>query len=79
MSNAPATHVKIFPAHADALNVSHPIDGPCRLEGASWTYDSFTCRCLTDGCVTDDPAKAYKPVSAPTSAAAVDAAEAGAE
>lgn len=54
------SHVKIFPATANALNVAHPIDGPCRSEGSHWTYDGFTCRCLTDGTVTDDPAKAYK-------------------
>lgn len=54
------SHMKIYPAKESALNISHPIDGPCRPDGAHWTYDGFTCRCLTDGAITDDPAKAWK-------------------
>lgn len=56
-----STHIKVYPTKASALNVHHPIAGKKHnSEGVIWPYDVFTCRRLTDGSFTDDPAKAFK-------------------
>jgi hypothetical protein len=52
---------KVYPTKASALNAHHPIAGKPLVEGSEWPYDTFTCRRLTDGSFTEDPAKAYKP------------------
>lgn len=59
---------KVYPTKASALNCHHPIAGAPRIEGIDWPYDTFTCRRLTDGSFTEDPAKAYKPAPAAPSA-----------
>ena len=57
--------VKVYPTRSASLNLVHPMDGQLKLDGSFWTYDGFTCRCLTDGAVTEEEAKAYKPAPKP--------------
>jgi hypothetical protein len=54
---------KVYPTKASALNAHHPIAGKPLIEGSEWPYDTFTCRRLTDGSFTEDPAKAYRPTA----------------
>ncbi len=66
--------IKVYPTKAASLNLVHPIDGRLKVGGSFWTYDGFTCRCLTDNAVTEEEAKAYVPPASPPPAATAPAA-----
>jgi hypothetical protein len=53
---------KVYPAHANAMNVKHPSHGALRDDGepVEWEKDGFWARMITDGTITTDPAKAWK-------------------
>lgn len=67
------THVKVYPTKASALNVRHPDGAIARSDGADWPYDAFTCGRLADGSFTDDPKKAFRPLTGSPAGAPVSA------
>jgi hypothetical protein len=60
----PVAKIKVWPTKASALNVAHPIDGKPKADGAMWEQDGFTARMLSDGIMTRDEGKAFKPAPA---------------
>lgn len=53
---------KVYPTHANAMNIKHPTHGAMRDDGepVEWEKDGFWARMTTDGAITSDPSKAWK-------------------
>jgi len=72
--------ITVYPTKASALNVKHPTEGQLKIDGSSWTLDGFTSRLISDGILTEEPAKAYRgppPSSSTTRPAATSKSAAG--
>ena len=63
------TKIKVRPTKPSAEKLKHPVDGAFRPDGdgfsAMWSYDTFTCRRLTDGSIERVPDPVPAPDAAP--------------
>jgi hypothetical protein len=56
--------IKVYPTKASALRLEHPTAGKMRADGAMWPKDSFTCRRIKDGAITETAPVTAAPVTA---------------
>lgn len=56
--------ITVYPTKKSALHLVHPTHGVLREAGSIWPKDSFTCRRLGDGSITETQPAAAEPVEA---------------